>query len=202
MQPGRYSLSMQPGSLGALGPAVQLPHSMFIPLSAGIPSWPEGFGGTLNNSRAFLHCATLSPWNDVNEINTHLIDNMSSPQVHELLSADEAANLDENDPTIFPAEFLQSLHPSGMPPHALRLKEGCPLLLIRNLCPKHGLADGTRLLLQVRSRVLQVDILTGSQQGCPHSSHALSCILRCQATLPLQACAVPCCASLHHGHGP
>jgi ATP-dependent DNA helicase PIF1 len=142
---------------------------MFIPLSAGIPELARRvFGGTLSDRRAFLHRAILSPWNnDVNEINAHLIDSMSSPHVHELLSADEAANLDENDPTIFPPEFLHSLQPSGMPPHALRLKEGCPLL-IRNLCPKHGLANGTRLLLrQVRSRVLQVDILTGSHAGMP-----------------------------------
>ena len=97
---------------------------------------------------------------------------MESPRAHELLSTDEAADLVDLDPTIFPPEFLHTLHPSGMPPHALRLKEGCPLLLIRNLCPKHGLANGTRLLLrQVRARVLQVDILTGSH-ACPHSPHS------------------------------
>ncbi|CAI9265811.1 unnamed protein product [Lactuca saligna] len=46
-------------------------------------------------------------------------------------SFDEAED-DKNN--VYPMEFLNSIDVSGLPPHYLRLKTGCPIILIR-LCP-------------------------------------------------------------------
>ena len=42
-------------------------------------------------------------------------------------------------------DFLHTLHPPGLPPYKLTLKENCPVMLLRNLNPSEGLCNGTRL---------------------------------------------------------
>jgi ATP-dependent DNA helicase PIF1 len=48
---------------------------------------------------------------------------------------------------MYPEEFLNTLHPAGLPSHKLRLKVGAPVLLIRNLNPAKHLMNGTRLII-------------------------------------------------------
>ena len=48
----------------------------------------------------------------------------------------------------FNVEYLNSLTPSGCPPHALHLKKGIPLMLLRNLNPREGLCNGTKLIFE------------------------------------------------------
>lgn len=64
-------------------------------------------------------------------------------------SVDSVDLEEESDPTNYCTEFLNSLTPSGMPPHRLRLKLGCIVVLLRNMNPAIGLCNGTRL--QVRA---------------------------------------------------
>ncbi|XP_034601225.1 uncharacterized protein [Setaria viridis] len=45
----------------------------------------------------------------------------------------------------YPLEFLNTLTPNGLPPHLLKLKIGCPVILLRNIDPTNGLCNGTRL---------------------------------------------------------
>jgi len=66
----------------------------------------------------------------------------------------------------FPAEFLHSCNPPGFAPHQLRLKVGIPIILLRNISPAQGLANGTRLVVTHLSRsIIQARILTGSHVG-------------------------------------
>ncbi|XP_035232079.1 ATP-dependent DNA helicase pif1-like, partial [Stegodyphus dumicola] len=66
----------------------------------------------------------------------------------------------------FPTEFLNSLSPSGMPPHKLRLEIGSIIMLLRNLNTRRGLCNGTRLeVLQLRNNVIIAKSLTGSSKG-------------------------------------
>ncbi|CAF1945400.1 BnaC07g00020D [Brassica napus] len=63
--------------------------------------------------------AILCPTNDgVNMINQHMLDKL---------------------------DFLNRIKASGLPNHSLRLKVGCPVMLLRNIDPVGGLMNGTRL---------------------------------------------------------
>ena len=48
----------------------------------------------------------------------------------------------------YPSEFFNSLTLNGLPPHVLKLKLGCPVILLRNIEPANGLCNGTRLLVR------------------------------------------------------
>jgi hypothetical protein len=47
----------------------------------------------------------------------------------------------------YPEEFLNTLTPNDLPPHVLKLKIGCPVILLRNIAPANGLCNGTRLII-------------------------------------------------------
>ncbi|VDP25960.1 unnamed protein product [Heligmosomoides polygyrus] len=51
-----------------------------------------------------------------------------------------------SDALNFPTEFLNKMTPTGMPPHALHLKVGCIVMLLRNIDVRNGLCNGTRLI--------------------------------------------------------
>lgn len=53
-----------------------------------------------------------------------------------------------------------------LPQHRLRLKAGCTVILLRNLCSKRGLCNGVRLnILSLHNAVIHCEILTGSHLG-------------------------------------
>eukprot|EP00267_Zea_mays_P056141 XP_023156177.1 uncharacterized protein LOC111589561 [Zea mays] len=53
----------------------------------------------------------------------------------------------------YPPEFLNTLTPNGLPPHVLKLKIGCPVILLRNIDPAIGLCNGTRLVVRGFQRI-------------------------------------------------
>jgi len=119
----------------------------------------------------FLDRIILAPRNnDVDSMNNDLLSLMSGEE-QVFYSADtvarEAGADDEtSDVNTFPVEFLRSLTASGLPPGELRLKPGCPLILLRNLSPPRGLCNGTRLILtRMSNRVLEVKIIGGEYHG-------------------------------------
>ncbi|CAF2815474.1 unnamed protein product [Rotaria sp. Silwood2] len=63
-------------------------------------------------------------------------------------SVDDVECEDGDDVTNYPTEFLNSLTPSGMPPHKLKLKIGAIVMLLRNLDVQQGLCNGTRLIVR------------------------------------------------------
>ena len=75
--------------------------------------------------------AILSTKNeDVDDINKQII-NMFPGDAQEFLSADSVDNKDSVHQNLYPVEFLNTLTPSGTPPHKLILKVGVPIMLLR-----------------------------------------------------------------------
>ena len=105
--------------------------------------------------------AILAPTNkQVNDINNMITD--SFPGIpHVLTSSDELVNPD--DLSRFNIEYLNSLDPSGLPSHRLFIKPGMPLMLMRNLNPKMGLCNGTKLIFHKihKNHLLECDIVGG-----------------------------------------
>ena len=67
---------------------------------------------------------------------------------------------------MFPDEFLNTLNPSGLPPHELTLKVRIPIILIRSIAPKAGLYKGTRLRIDALQQfVITATILSGTCIG-------------------------------------
>jgi hypothetical protein len=102
--------------------------------------------------------ALLAPKNDVvNDLNAQLLAAMPE---QEKLSYSIDYCKDPATAAAFPREFLQSIDLPSLPPHELRLKVGCPVMLLRNLDPNGGLCNGTRLIVYSISRsVLRCKIL-------------------------------------------
>ena len=109
--------------------------------------------------------AILCPLNaDVDEVNEAAIQ-MLQGESHELCSSDILKN--DKDQDQVPIEFLNSIQLNGFPPHLLSVKEGCPLILLRNLDSKNGLCNGTKLVLIniVSLYAIRVRIVSGSHAG-------------------------------------
>ena len=107
--------------------------------------------------------AILAPRNDEVDIINNAMLNTLPGTVGEYKSID--STLDIEEAVNFPQEFLNSLNPAGLPPHRLRIKLGCPIILLRNLDPPK-LCNGTRLCVsKMMPNVLQATILTGQGEG-------------------------------------
>ena len=107
--------------------------------------------------------AILAPLNkEVNSINT-MIHDMLPEEAIKLASADSLGN--PEDTFRFNTEYINTIQPNGFPQHMMSVKSGMPMMLLRNLSPKQGLCNGTRLKYEklIGSRVLQCKIV-GSQR--------------------------------------
>ena len=88
--------------------------------------------------------AILTPTNKTKDnINAYMMNQLPTDEVI-LLSADSTVQL--GDDALYPTEMLNSLQPQGLPSHKLVLRPGAPLRLMRNLNPKDGLCNGTRMV--------------------------------------------------------
>lgn len=98
----------------------------------------------------------------VNAIN-HQIQEKLPGDVTTYKSVDTVMNQDEA--VNYPVEFLNSLEPSGMPPHCLNLKVGSVIMLLRNMNPPK-LCNGTRLAVKkLMPNLIEATILTGKAKG-------------------------------------
>jgi hypothetical protein len=119
----------------------------------------------------FLTRTILAPRNaDVVTLNDAILDRMQGPE-YTILSADTyeqqlGVDGDSGNPLNLSVEFLRSQNASSLPLAELRVKIGCPLILLRNLAAAHGLCNGSRMtLLQKTDRVLQVLLIGGDHDG-------------------------------------
>src|SRR5882762_5390378 len=110
----------------------------------------------------FLECTILSSKNDaVDDLNSAVLEKFPGEEFT-LFGVDKVKGNQDD----YPIEYLNSLNVSGLPLAHLHVKLGCPLMLLRNIDPSHGLCNGTHLiLLEVRTYVLKCHILGGKHAG-------------------------------------
>ena len=117
-----------------------------IQTNYGNPGWFEGR-------------AILAPTNkEVDSINELMQGCLPGAGI-KMSSADTLEN--PTDVFRFNTEYLNTLQPNGFPQHKLDLKPGMPLMLLRNINPRQGLCNGTRLTFQqaVNNKLLECRIV-------------------------------------------
>ncbi|CAO3654617.1 unnamed protein product [Mucor hiemalis] len=111
-----------------------------------------------------INSAVLTPKNkDVATINSLMLDVYPGEAVS-YLSAD--VSTEENQEIIAPVEYLNSVETGSLPPHKLILKIGVPIMILRNINPKQGLCNGTRLIVKsLLPHIIEASVVTGSHIG-------------------------------------
>ena len=101
----------------------------------------------------------LAPTNrEVDSLNS-VIQGMITGKSIVLQSADTLEN--PEDSFRFNTEYLNTLKPNGFPPHMLTLKPGMPLMILRNINPRQGLCNGTRIIFEkcIENKLLQCTVV-------------------------------------------
>jgi ATP-dependent DNA helicase PIF1 len=109
----------------------------------------------------FAHRAILAIRNDqLPSINASLMEKMPD-RLHTYYAVDKARTEDGESVDEVPREYLQKVDLPGLPPSILELKVGCPVMSLRNLRPRDGLCNGTRLVVaRLERHVIEAKILT------------------------------------------
>ncbi|KAM3330338.1 hypothetical protein ACQJBY_026944 [Aegilops geniculata] len=107
--------------------------------------------------------AILSTKNDyVDELNSKMID-MFPGQEKVYHSFD---SIEDDYSNNYPIDFVNSLTPNGLPPHVLKVKVNCPVILLQNLDPHNGLCNGTRLMIRAfQDSAIDAEIVGGQHVG-------------------------------------
>uniref|UniRef100_A0A8R7TGZ4 DNA helicase Pif1-like 2B domain-containing protein n=1 Tax=Triticum urartu TaxID=4572 RepID=A0A8R7TGZ4_TRIUA len=149
---------------------IQLPTSICVPnktddnsLDRLIDNVYKTYNASLKDPKYITSRAILSTRNDsVDKINLKMIDRFQGEEMvyHSFDSV-------EDDPhNYYPPEFLNTLTPNGLPPHMLKLKINCPIILLRNIDPANGLCNGTRLVVRgFQKNTIDAEIVVGQHSG-------------------------------------
>ncbi|TVU21988.1 hypothetical protein EJB05_31660, partial [Eragrostis curvula] len=107
--------------------------------------------------------AILSTKNEyVDQLNSKMIETFRGPS-KVFYSFDYVEDDQINN---YPIDFLNSLTPNGLPPHELKIKINCTLILLRNLDPHNGLCNGTRLVIRgFQNNAIDAEIVGGQHAG-------------------------------------
>ena len=108
--------------------------------------------------------AILCPKNfEVDKLNEEMISTLPG-EGEVYLSADNVVigDLNSDKGLYVTTEFLNDINLSGLPPHKLTIKVGSIMMLLRNLNPKKGLCNGTRLLITSMTKRLTLILEHGN----------------------------------------
>ncbi|XP_019158425.1 PREDICTED: uncharacterized protein LOC109155147 [Ipomoea nil] len=113
--------------------------------------------------------AILAPTLEVvNSINEYMSD-LHTAESKTYFSCDTVCKADSDNGIlrdVHTPEFLNGLRCSGIPNHALTLKVGSPVMLLRNIDHSLGLCNGTRLVItRLSEHVIEAKIMTGDNAG-------------------------------------
>ncbi|XP_027067579.1 uncharacterized protein [Coffea arabica] len=148
------------------GDSVVIPSSILIKYTNEVDSlerlidavYPD-INSISENATLSLNRAILTTKNYfVDEINDLMIEKFPGESI-EYISFDQT--VDPNHQAEY-VNFLNTLSPSGLPPHRLVLRPHEPIILLRNLDPTEGLCNGTRLICKsLTKNVIHAQIAVG-----------------------------------------
>ena len=172
--------------------AIEIPNECILDNDANIIN---SIFSDLNEADIFNR-VILTPTNqDALELNNQILEQLPG-ETRTYFSIDSVVSDDRAEVDLYPLEFINSITPSGLPPHRLHLKVECVVMLLRNLSLKDGLCNGTRLIVKrLHDNVIDCEILTGISAGnrvliprvslCPNDSNLPFQIKRIQFPLRL-----------------
>ncbi|KEH28056.1 PIF1-like helicase [Medicago truncatula] len=129
------------------------------------PDLNDNLGDPLFFQERGILAPTLDSVEHVNEYMMSLIPG----EEKEYLSSDSVCRSGENydvQSEWFTTKFLNGIKSSGIPNHRLKLRVGCPVMLMRNIDQANGLCNGTRLTVtHLRKSTIAATVTTGKRAG-------------------------------------
>jgi hypothetical protein len=142
--------------------AIPIPECCILPVGSCIVEAVFG----MQQQCDFASTVILTPTNDDSLIINGKVLNLLDGECISYFSADDIECDEEEERLQYPIEFLNSITPSGMPQHCLKLKIGAIVMLLRNLNLKKGLCNGTRLVVRhLHRNVIDAEVITGIAAG-------------------------------------
>ncbi|XP_062108685.1 uncharacterized protein LOC133819436 [Humulus lupulus] len=131
-----------------------------------------------NDPAYLIERAILTPKNEMVYEQNEMIMNIIPGEGRTYFSSDSICKVSvktNDEDLLYPAEFLHGLKFNGIPNHEMRLKEGAPVMLLRNLNQTEGLCNGTRLIIMHLGKwSIRGDIIFGTNIG--ENVEELSCL--------------------------
>ena len=85
----------------------------------------------------------------------------------------------------YSTEVQNTLNPSGIPPHTLKLKLNTTAIIVRNLNVQGGLCNGSRIKIRgLKPNVLIVELLSGENKGTLTFIPRVDCVPSEKGALP------------------
>ena len=117
----------------------------------------------------FLQQIILAPQNsNVNVTNEILLDKMpgNTKIYYSANNIIHEPGADHHRLSFVPPEFFCSIQSPSLPPGDLKIKIGCPIILLWNLSPSKGLCNGSRMtVVNMSERVLHIHLIGGDHDG-------------------------------------
>ncbi|XP_019181931.1 PREDICTED: uncharacterized protein LOC109177050 [Ipomoea nil] len=153
---------------------VEIPRDMLLPTNGDhiatiVRSTFPMFANGNSNASYLKGRAILAPTLDVvNSVNEYM-SNLHTAESRTYFSCDTICKADAGSGIIgdvHTPEFLNGIRASGIPNHALTVKIGSPVMLLRNIDHSVGLCNGTRLVItKLADRVIEAELIDGANKG-------------------------------------
>jgi ATP-dependent DNA helicase PIF1 len=103
----------------------------------------------------------------VADINVRILTRLAGEtRVYNTVDSISFDTMEEDNRPDISIEFLRAQNPSGLPPARLELKIGISIICLRNLFPKKGLYNGTRMIIsKLREYFIKIKIIGGQFHG-------------------------------------
>ncbi|XP_020086737.1 uncharacterized protein LOC109709076 [Ananas comosus] len=113
--------------------------------------------------------AILAPTLEIVDVLNEYVLSLLHCEEKVYLSSDSVCKTDvglDSPEDVYTPDFLNSIKCSGVPNHMLKLKQGAPVMLLRNIDKSSGLCNGTRLVItQLGKHILETKVISRSNIG-------------------------------------